>query len=129
MKRLLENSLINYIIFAVLTSFINIVVFLICYNYIFHLIIISNIIAYIMSISLQFFTNKKYVFKNHGKNTKMQIIKFLLVKLLSFFLDSLVLILCHRVLHLEDFGSKIISNASTTISNYLFNKNIVFKNE
>ncbi|MFR5856825.1 MAG: GtrA family protein, partial [Bacilli bacterium] len=62
-KKLLKNSLINYILFAVLTSAINIVIFLICYNYIFHLIIISNIFAYGTSITLQFITNKKYVFK------------------------------------------------------------------
>ena len=128
-KKLLKNSLINYILFAVLTSAINIVIFLIFYNYIFHLIIISNIFAYGTSITLQFITNKKYVFKNHSKNTKIQVIKFLLVKLISFFIDSFVLIVCHKFLYLDDFWSKLISNASTTISNYVFNKNIVFKDK
>ncbi|MFR5857515.1 MAG: GtrA family protein, partial [Bacilli bacterium] len=68
-------------------------------------------------------------FKNHSKNTKIQVIKFLLVKLISFFIDSFVLIVCHKFLYLDDFWSKLISNASTTISNYVFNKNIVFKDK
>lgn len=126
-KKIVKNNLFQYILFAVLTSAINVLVYLICYRLIIQNIIISNLVAYIVSITLSFITNKLFVFKNKQSDIFKQVIMFLCVKAFSFFIDSGVLIILKNVFHTNDFWAKIIANASTTISNYSLNKKIVFR--
>ena len=127
LKKIVNHSLTQYIFFAILTSVINVLAYLISYKFIIQSIIICNIIAYTLSIILSFVFNKKIVFKNNDKNILRQMIGFLIVKFISFIIDSVVLILCNKVLLLNNFWSKIISNCSTTANNYFWQKNKVFK--
>lgn len=122
-----NNKFIKYVFFAIITSFLNVVVYLIFYNFIIENIIISNIIAYIVSITSSFIINKKVVFKNENQNILKQLVFYLLVKLISFSIDSLVLVVSIKYIGLSNFLSKLIANASTTISNYTLNNKIVFK--
>ena len=127
LKRVVNHSLVQYIFFAVLTSVINVLVYLVSYKFLIQSIIICNIIAYALSITLSFAFNKKIVFKNNDEKIVKQFINFLIVKFVSFIIDSVVLILCHKVLLINNFWSKIISNCSTTANNYFWQKNKVFK--
>ena len=97
------------------------------YNLIINNIIISNIAAYAISISSSFIINKKVVFKNNNKGIIKQLIFYLLVKAVSFSIDSLVLVVAVDYIGLTNFLSKLIANASTTISNYTLNNKVVFK--
>jgi len=121
------KKFIKYVLFAILTSVINVGAYYLCYHYIINSIIVSNIVAYSLSISVQFITNKKYVFNNDSKKHGKQLILFLLVKLISFTIDTGVLYFCNKVLHLGQLLSKIIANCSTTLSNYTLNNKMVFK--
>ena len=119
---------IKYVLFAIITTFLNIAIYLLCYNYLVNSILISNIIAYTFSITAQFLINKSLVFKNNSGNLILQITLFLAVKCLAFFIDSAVLVICFKYLHINNFISKLIANCSTTISNYSLNNKLVFKN-
>lgn len=127
MKKLVNKKFIAYVCFAILTSIINVSVYLLVYKYIYKNIIFSNILAYVVSISFSFFLNKKIVFKNNSKRILKQIILYLSVKFISFGIDSLVLVICKEILNINNFWSKIIANCSTTLSNYTLNNRTVFK--
>lgn len=126
-KKISNIEAIRYIFYAILTSIINIGIYLLFYNYISQNILISNIIAYIISIILSFWLNKTRVYKQYEGNTYYQLFKFLLIKISAFIIDSIVLYLCFNLLGLSNAISKLISNCSTALSNYTLNKKVVFK--
>ncbi len=126
-NKLKKSSFLKYVLFAVATSVLNILVYYLIYKYVIKNIIISNIFAYATSIITQFISNKKYVFESSQNNTIKQFITFIFTKIIAFIIDSTVLIICNKVFHLNNLISKILSNASTTLSNYSLNKKVVFK--
>ena len=126
-KNLKTNKFINYIFFAILTSCINVSAYMLFYNCILKNIILSNIFAYTISITLSFIINKKVVFKNNDNNYIIQILLYLLVKMIAFSVDSIVLIGIKEIFKIDNFIAKLIANASTTISNYTLNNKLVFK--
>lgn len=99
------------------------------YHIIIKNIIITNVIAYASSISLSFVLNKKVVYKCKRKKYKKQIPLFLGSKVLSFFIDSLVLLCLDKYFNLASILEKLIANASTTLSNYFICDKIIFKEE
>ena len=52
-----------------------------------------------------------------------------MIKVLAFIIDTSVLYLLVDCVHINNILAKIISNCSTTISNYTLNQKIVFKDE
>lgn len=126
---LLNNKFVKYVIFAIFTSLLNVGTYMLFYNLIIKNVIVSNVAAYAVSITSSFFINKKVVFKNDNTNLLEQMISYLGVKAVSFAIDSLVLILFVDIFEFNNFISKLIANASTTISNYTLNNKVVFKNK
>lgn len=129
MKKFLDKHLfIKYMVVGALCTVINIVCYFILF-YLFKARLACNIAAYIITLITSFFLNKKYVFNNATKDKKsivMQFTVYTTVRLTSLFIDSFVLILCVEKLHLSDLLGKIISNACTTVNNYIFNK-LIFR--
>jgi len=121
-KKIKNNKFANYVFFALITSGINVGAYILFYNCILGNIIISNIFAYTVSITASFIINKKIVFKNNNKNFIIQIVLYLMVKVIAFGVDSLVLIGLHKFFTIDNFLAKLIANTSTTISNYTLNK-------
>lgn len=121
-------TFIKYCFYASMTSLINIIVYFLVYNYIINKIIIANIFAYTFSTIIQFNINKKVIFTSNNK-TIIEFIKFIIVKLSALLIDTLVLNFLVNNLNISNSLSKIISNLSTTITNYILNKNFVFKNK
>lgn len=122
-----RKKFIIYITCAMFTTIINISIYLLFHKYVTNNILYCNIIAYSVSITIAFVINKKIVYTNKNKNFLPQILLFLIVKLISFLIDSGVLVILHEYMKLNNFWSKIISNSSTTVSNYLLNDKLVFK--
>lgn len=122
------KKILSYIFFAVITSIVNVSIYILCYHCVISNIIISNIVAYSCSIILSFFLNKNIVFKDNKGKILKQFIAYLALKMFSLFIDSCALILLYDYLHMNNFISKLIANASTTISNYFLNKCYIFKN-
>ena len=129
LKKLLKSKFVKYVIIASLTTLINVLVYLISYHLITKSIIISNILAYTSSIYLSFTLNEKVVYKCKKRKHKKQIPLFLGSKVLSFFIDSLVLLCLDKYFALASILEKLIANASTTLSNYFICDKIIFKEE
>ena len=127
------KEIINYLIFGVLTTVVNIVTYAI-FARLFHIDeVISNIIAQIISILFAYVTNKLFVFESK-KNTKKEVIK----EMVSFFLARIVsgalcdvgtFALMVKVFNINDLIAKIVTQVMVVIVNYVFSKLIIFKKD
>lgn len=128
-KKVLRGKFVKYVLIASATTLVNVIVYLLCYSVIIKNIIVSNIFAYVFSITLSFILNERIVYKCQTRKYKKQIPLFLASKALSFAIDSLVLVCLDKYLNISALLEKLIANASTTISNYFICDKIVFKND
>ena len=127
-KKIFKKKFVKYVVVASVTTVINILVYLLSYHLICKNILFSNILAYACSISLSFVMNEKIVYKCNSRKYKKQIPFYMISKLISFILDSLVLYGIDRFLNISSFMEKVIANASTGIFNYFVLDKIIFKN-
>ena len=130
-KFLLRNkTIILYAFFGVLTTLINIAVYILCYNHLKIPNTISNIIAWILAVAFAFVTNKLYVFESKDKSRPTliwEIISFSCARLTTGFLDLLIMFISVNILKKEAILFKIISNIVVIICNYVFSKLFVFR--
>lgn len=136
MKKIIEiykkyEEKINYLIFGVLTTFVNLIVYALCTKLFSINYMISNIIAWILSVLFAYITNKKYVFKSKCDSNKKviyEIFQFFKYRVLSFIIcDMLLLCLFVELLNMNDMIAKVIIQVVVIVLNYLFSKLFVFK--
>lgn len=123
---------IRYLIFGVLTTLINIVVYYICYQMIGVSNVISNIIAWIFSVLFAYVTNKLWVFENHDKGFKKllyEISTFFSCRLITGIMDIGIMYITVDLLGMYSILMKIISNILVIVLNYIASKVIIFKNK
>ena len=120
------------VIFGVLTTIVSLSVYYFCVltflnpNNAFQLQI-ANILSWILAVAFAYVTNRKFVFESKDPNKLKELIKFVTARLLTLFLDMLVMFILVTLLHFNDKISKLISQVIITISNYIFSKIFVFK--
>lgn len=123
---------INYLVFGVLTTAINIVVYYFAYNILTISNVISNIIAWILSVLFAYITNKYWVFENYNNKISeliYEIFSFFGCRLATGLIDLLIMYITVDILSLNSLVMKIISNVIVIILNYIASKIIVFKNK
>lgn len=121
---------INYLIFGVLTTIVNIAVYYLCSKLIGSYVLINTSIAWIVSVLFAYFTNRKWVFKstsNNAKETFNEFVRFITSRLATGALDLLIMYTFVNVLNFNDLLIKILSNIIVVVSNYILSKVIVFK--
>lgn len=125
------KEIINYLIFGVLTTLVNFIVYVILSKVMLVDEVIANIIAWIISVIFAYITNRVYVFESKSKGLK-SIIKefssFIGCRLFSGIVDMGSFWLLVTVLKMNDIVSKIIISVFVVILNYVFSKLIIFKN-
>lgn len=126
------KEIINYLIVGGLTTFValgvyyaSVLTFLNPNNGI--ELQIANILSWILAVAFAYATNRKFVFESKDPNKLKELIKFVTARLLTLFLDMLVMFILVTLLHFNDKISKLISQVIITISNYIFSKIFVFK--
>lgn len=123
-------EIICYGIFGVLTTIINYLSYIVCTR-LFNLeALISNLIAWVLSVIFAFITNKLIVF--HSKEFTLNIllkegISFLLARVFSLLLDMLILYVMFDLMGINDLIVKIIANIVVIIVNYVLSKFMIFK--
>ena len=131
-KKFCTKEFIFYLIFGVLTTIVSLSVYSFCVltflnpNNAFQLQI-ANILSWILAVAFAYATNRKFVFESKDPNKLKELIKFVTARLLTLFLDMLVMFILVTLLHFNDKISKLISQVIITISNYIFSKIFVFK--
>lgn len=139
-KRLVNRETILYLVFGVLTTVVNYVVFAILIH-IFgdEAALIVNVAAFVAAVIFAFITNKLFVFESKswaGSVLKKEIPSFITARLFAFAIEELGLMFSMNVLHVEKyqlFGiggvliAKIILSVVVVIVNYVFSKFFIFK--
>lgn len=123
----LERELILYVVFGVLTTLVNIVVYFffarICgINY-----LISNVIAWVLSVLFAYITNRIWVFESKNANILKEMSLFFGGRLFSGVVDTGLMYLFIDILSIGDFISKIVIQVIVVVLNYVISKLIVFK--
>lgn len=132
MKKLLEKywGIISYLFFGVLTTAVNYVVYLPCYNWLGLSAAVSNAIAWVVAVAFAYLTNKPFVFKSHDWSMKTvlpELTKFLACRVVSGALETVFLLVTVDCLGWEGNVMKLITSVLVVILNYVGSKLLVFK--
>ena len=123
----LKKEILNYIIFGIFTSIVNIATYLLLTDVFNVYYVFANILAWIMSVFFAYFTNRTWVFESENKNIIKEISMFYSARLFTGVIDTLMMILFIDILSLENTFSKLVTAVVVILLNYLFSKKIIFK--
>lgn len=131
MKELLlkYKEIIMYLIFGVLTTVVNIAVYYIMANSLQIHYLISNIVAWFLSVLFAYVTNRKYVFESKSEQIIKEMTSFFGARLATGAMDMVLMWLFVGLHILPDFVAKVITNVIVIIANYILSKLVVFKGE
>jgi len=126
-KMRLEKELLLYVVFGVLTTLVNIVVYFIFARLFGINYLISNIIAWVLSVLFAYVTNRIWVFESKSTNIIKEMSLFFGGRIFSGVVDTGLMYLFIDILSIGDFISKIVIQVIVVILNYVISKVIVFK--
>ena len=137
-KKFLNKETISYLIFGVLTTIINIVVFWFAERELAFIMsedaasLVGNVIAWVISVAFAFVTNKLFVFESKSMAFKVvmaELTGFVIARLLSLAFDEGFMFVAIVLLGMNSLLAKIISNVFVVIINYVLSKFFIFKNK
>ena len=124
----IRKELLNYIVFGVLTTLINILTYQIL-SMAGVTTLIANGIAWLLSVLFAYITNRKYVFDSHSENRIQECLKFYGSRISTGILDMAGMWMLMDILHLNGMVSKFGMNVVVIVLNYIFSKVFVFKHK
>lgn len=131
MKNLIKKywDILSYLFFGVLTTLVNYVVYLPCYNLLGLSAALSNAIAWVVAVVFAYLTNKPFVFKSHDWSIQTvipELTKFVACRVGSGVLETAMLLVCVDWLGWNGNVMKLISSVLVVILNYIGSKLFVF---
>jgi putative flippase GtrA len=123
----LKKELVLYVVFGVLTTVVNILVYVVFAKFLNVDYIISNIIAWFLSVLFAYITNRIWVFESRSSDIIKEISLFFGGRLFSGIVDTGHLYVMVDILTIGDFISKITTQIIVVILNYVISKLVVFK--
>ena len=133
-RELIEKyyDLIAYIFFGALTTAVNYLVYLPCYN-LFHIsAAASNVIAWIFAVVFAYLTNKPFVFRSHDWSIKTvipELSKFVGSRIASGGIETAIIFVTVDLLRWDGNIMKLVTSILVVVLNYVTSKLIVFKNK
>ena len=140
-KKLANKETVLYLIFGVLATVLNIVLFYLFINVWKISTGLGNILDTIICILFQYFTNRIWVFesKNSGKEAIKEFIQFILARGLTAIIDQIFVVVgvdffvakyvSYSQQGIFSVGIKILSNVGVIVLNYIFSKLFVFNSK
>jgi len=122
-----KKEITLYVLFGFFTTLVNIISYLILAKIFGINNLLSNIIAWFLSIVFAYITNRIYVFESKNENVLYEFILFIMGRGFSGIIDSLLFIVFVVWWMLDDVASKIVINIIVIILNYVLSKKIIFK--
>ena len=129
-KKLINKEIILYVIFGVLTTIVNLIAYYLFSNIININYLISNAIAWIISVVFVYITNKFFVFNSSYINKDViieEFIKFMNCRLISGLSEVVLLFLFVDLLLMNDIVAKLIIGVLVALINFIFSKVFIFK--
>lgn len=126
------NALIRYGIFGVITTIINIVTYALCYHQLGMGNIVSNVIAWILSVLVAFVTNKLWVFDSKTLAMPVvlrEMVSFFGCRIATGFVDMAIMYVTVDLLAWNANAMKCISNVIVIVINYVASKLLIFRKE
>lgn len=125
-------DILSYLFFGVLTTIVNYVVYLPCYNLLGLSAVVSNGIAWVVAVAFAYLTNKPFVFKSNDWSAKTvvpELSKFVGCRIGSGLAESVILLLAVDILGWNGNLWKLLTNVLVVILNYIGSKLLVFRNK
>ena len=123
----LTKELIAYIIFGVLTTAVNIITYFLFVDVFAVNYLISNIVAWFVSVLFAYITNRIWVFESKDDNIIKEIVLFYGGRVFSGAVDTGLMYLFIDILSTGNVFAKIVVQVIVIVLNYVFSKFIVFK--
>lgn len=123
-------DIISYLFFGGLTTVVNYIVYLPCYNLFALSAAVSNAIAWVVAVAFAYLTNKPFVFRSHDWSLKTvvpELAKFVTCRIGSGLLETGILFLCVDLLQWNGNVWKLVTSVLVVILNYAASKLLVFK--
>jgi putative flippase GtrA len=118
------------VIFGIGTTLINLLAYAVCTRVFNIHLLISTVLAWIISVLFAYITNRKYVFNSNNKTLKsilIELISFISCRLLTGAIDVAIMYVFAGLLGYNDIIIKILSNLFVIVSNYVVSRLFIFK--
>ncbi len=125
-----RREIFLYLFFGALTTLVNLVVYFGLAKLLHVNEVLSNVIAWVVSVAFAYATNKVYVFESPARTRRevmREMTKFVQFRLLSGALDTGLFAICVTVLGWNDTAVKLVLQVVVIVLNYIFSKLWVFK--
>lgn len=129
MKNIIQKNkeIIMYLVFGVLTTVVNIVVYYIFSNFLHMNYLFSNAMAWFLSVLFAYVTNRKYVFDSKNNQIIKEAISFFGSRLATGIMDMALMWFLVNFNIVNDVVAKVVVNVIVVILNYILSKLVVFK--
>lgn len=137
------GKILAYALCGLLTTVVNVVSFKLCRSLFSFPLVVSNMVAWFLSVVFAFFTNRRFVFtagvdaraarpSSRASSTKgvsllREFSLFVLSRLFSLALDMAFIWLTIAIFGFDELAMKILSNCIVIVVNYLTSLLIVFR--
>ena len=130
------KEIINYLIFGVLTTLVNLIT---KYILLFTILDPTNgfqlqiaiIISWIVAVIFAYFTNRKFVFESKNQNKLKEFISFVVARIATLLLEMFIMWFFVTLLKLNSdlyvIIFTLVAQVAVVIGNYIFSKLFVFK--
>ena len=123
-------DILSYLFFGVLTTVVNYLVYLPCYNLLHLSASISNVIAWVAAVAFAYLTNKPFVFKSHDwswKTVGPELAKFVGCRVGSGLIETAIIFVTVDLLQFNGNIWKLFTSVLVVIINYVGSKLLVFR--
>ena len=132
LRNLVEKNweMIVYLFFGVLTTAVNYLIYLPCYNWWGLSSSVSNMIAWVGAVAFAYLTNKPFVFRSHDWSAKTvlpELTKFVACRVGSGALETVILLVTVDWLGWGGNIMKLATSIFVVIFNYVTSKLVVFR--
>lgn len=123
-------DILSYLIFGVLTTAVNYLVYLPCYNLLGFSSAVSNAIAWVAAVAFAYLTNKPFVFQSHDWSMKTvlpELTKFVACRVGSGLMETAILLVTVDLMYWNGNVMKLVTSVLVVTLNYVGSKLVVFK--
>lgn len=123
-------DILAYLFFGVLTTVVNYIVYLPCYNLLHFSAAVSNVIAWVAAVAFAYLTNKPFVFRSHDWSAKTvvpELAKFVGSRVASGALETGIIFVTVDCLLWDGNIMKLVTSVLVVILNYIASKLLVFR--
>ena len=123
-------DILSYLFFGGLTTVVNYLIYLPCYNWLHLSAAVSNVIAWVVAVAFAYLTNKPFVFKSHDWSAKTvvpELTKFVGCRIGSGLLETAIIFVAVDWLRGNGNLWKLVTSVLVVILNYIASKLLVFR--